>query len=185
MSGNFVFVNVKKDEVVYTTSAVPVEMLTNDISFYELDERPPAHWGQYLRFLVAQDDDIEAMSDLKMKEMLAEAHSKMVKTPFKKSSLQGSLFGGKDDDDNSRDAREDEDHFQLASLANLIGTHPSDMRPDTILEQLSSLSACALTEEERADLQSTRSIVSQYGPDLGKLEDSVVIQVEENLLPVI
>ena len=42
--------------------------LLNDITFYDMDVRPPASWGQYLRFLlVAQDDDIEEKSDDKIK----------------------------------------------------------------------------------------------------------------------
>jgi len=105
-----------------------------------------------------------------------------MKTPHKKSNL---LFTTEDEGDADRDAREEEDHFQLASIANLIGSEPPDMGPATILEQLSSLSAQSLTEEERADLKSTRAFVAQYGPNLEKLFAAAVLKMEENLVPVI
>ena len=114
----------------------------------------------------------------KVKELLAGAHER-ANTPLKKPRLDY------DEDGSDFDTLEDEHQVQIARLANIIGSHPSGMGPDTILAQLSTSLACALTEQERAALKTTSAIVLKYGPDLEKLADIVVLKVVANLRPAI
>jgi len=44
-SGKYVFIVDKVDEVAFIKPVIPVELLPNDISFYDHDVRAAAAWG--------------------------------------------------------------------------------------------------------------------------------------------
>ena len=130
--GQYVVIVDKEDEVVFIKSVIPVGLLPNPISFYEYDVRAAADWGQYFRRLVSQDAEIDFQSEDTIKVMIDSSHAKLLRPPFKRPKPNA-------EEEQDPEIVEQDRNFQLARLANIIGSHPSGMGPDTILSQLATL----------------------------------------------
>ena len=171
-SGMYVFIVAKEDEAVFIGSVIPVELLPNDISFYVHDVRSAGSWGQYFRLLVARDEEVEVKSEATVNALIDHSHDLLMRSSVKRIKL--SKDEGEDPVDMEREI-----NLQLTRLSNIIGSHPVEMGPDTILTQLSTLSrrldgASQLGAKEKEDLAKLGTLFAQHGSDLSKFKGTVI-----------
>ena len=179
-SGQYVYISDKEDEVVFVKSVIPMKLLPNPFSFYDYEYRKPAHWGQLFRLLQATDEDIESRSEEALKVLIGSSHKAIMGSPWKRPKPN-------DEEDRDPETADQDRNFQLARLANIIGSHPDGMGPDTILSQLAAHgkrledTSSSLSEREQKDLALVGSLFAKHGSDLSQLKLEVVSESQVNI----